>query len=207
MSEKSDNNWEKFLIGAQDNDSVTNSPVTSVKPATTKNTGEPPFAETKRASNAPETLEEKIARVMAGINMPKKGGPPAPKHKTSLTLPAAQKSEDKVAVSSSPSTSEEMEDTHPLKLPAEIPAAQQVIAPAGGRPEPSPEPTSTSAAAILEKTELSSVLEVSPKENTPEETTTAVVTDDDLTPSAPVLLEEAEEEVDHDDDDEYGMWM
>jgi len=106
MSEKNDNNWEKFLTGDQDKESPSNSPVTTIKPA--KMSEPVPSttpAEAKRSSNTPETLEEKIARVMAGINMPKKGSTPSvSKAKAKTTV--AGKSEDKVSsVGSSRSSS------------------------------------------------------------------------------------------------------
>lgn len=69
MSEKTGNNWEKFLTGDNESDSARNSPVTGVKPV--KEPENAPTAETKPLQRS-ETLEEKIARVMAGINMPKK---------------------------------------------------------------------------------------------------------------------------------------
>ena len=106
MSDKPNTDWEKFLTGSQDK-SMTDSPVTSVKSKKTT----APVAESKRTT--PETLEEKIARVMAGINIPKKGGAtPATKPKSD------QPGEKKVLSATSEAKIEEVRGTsqvEPLK--------------------------------------------------------------------------------------------
>lgn len=126
MSEKSDKNWEKFLTG--DNESATNSPETS--PAESKQT------------QRPETLEEKIARVMAGINMPKKtgAGTSTGAVKSKAGIPLADKSDEKV-----PSPTPTPNPTNGLveedkQLPVKSSSPHEILPPVAVKRDPTPEP-------------------------------------------------------------------
>jgi hypothetical protein len=151
MSEKNGNNWEKFLTGDQDRESPSNSPVTSIKPSQTPASTTP--AEAKKPAGAPETLEEKIARVMAGINMPKKTvTPSASKAKTTTvpTAPVVVKAEEKLpgsgAVSKSSSNrttpvEDNMANKVPAKLsPPDIEVTSTLAAPVVSKKSTTPEP-------------------------------------------------------------------
>ena len=151
MSEKNGNNWEKFLTGDQDRESPSNSPVTSIKPSQTPASTTP--AEAKKPAGAPETLEEKIARVMAGINMPKKTvTPSASKAKTTTvpTAPVVVKAEEKLpgsgAVSKSSSNrttpvEDNVANKVPAKLsPSDVEVTSKLAAPVVSKKSTTPEP-------------------------------------------------------------------
>ena len=139
------------MTGDQDRESPSNSPVTSIKPSQTPASTTP--AEAKKPAGAPETLEEKIARVMAGINMPKKTvTPSASKAKTTTvsTAPVVVKAEEKLpgsgAVSKSSSNrttpvEDNVANKVPAKLsPSDVEVTSKLAAPVVSKKSTTPEP-------------------------------------------------------------------